>query len=293
MPTRATPTAKMTFESLRLNLLLLVVLCLSGCATAHRPYQSVSNEHLGDELAKDRVAVIEFDERGDFWEAGQIRRAENLIQKVHEPILVTYVHGWTHDARPSDGDLFAFRNFIRELNKGASGRACGVFIGWRGASVEERGLAGLASKPVALLSFWGRKKITDQMAGVPFTQTLWRLARSADLAQGHSVLIGHSFGGRIVERTLGTTAISRMHTRSAMPYNLTFLINPATESLYARQLKLALREWTSPQPAIVAIAAKDDFATGTAWPLALLRPSRIKNRDYIVPLPEGSISENQ
>jgi hypothetical protein len=270
-----------------------LVILLGSCATAHRPYHSVNDTEAQADLERDRVAVIEFDERGDYWESRQIRRAEALIRKVQAPVLVTYIHGWRHDAKPDDGDLRSFRNFIKNLNEAVDGRACGVFVGWRGASVEEGGLIGAISEPISLLSFWGRKKITDQMAGVPFAQTLWKLAETTKASDGHSILIGHSFGGRIVERTLGTTAIAQMNNGQSMPYNLTFLINPATESLYARQLKLALRQWKSNQPAIVAIAAKDDFATGTAWPIALLRPSRIRSRDYVIPLPSGTITESQ
>jgi hypothetical protein len=271
----------------------ILVILLGSCATAHRPYHSVSDDQTQADLERDRVAVIEFDERGDYWESRQIQRAATLIKKVSAPVLVTYIHGWRHDAKPDDGDLLAFRNFIKNLNEALNGRACGVYVGWRGASVEEGGLIGGISKPFSLLSFWGRKKITDQMAGVPFAQTLWTLAETTKARNGHSVLIGHSFGGRIVERTLGTTAIAQMNNGQSMPFNLTFLVNPATESLYARQLKLALREWKYEQPAIVAIAAKDDFATGKAWPLALLRPSRIRSRDYVIPLPSGSIAESQ
>ena len=177
----------------------------------------------------------------------------------------------------------SFRNFLNQLNQGSKRPVCGVFIGWRGSSVQEEGVAGLVAQPYALLSFWGRKKITDQMAGVPFNNTVWRLAKTAREHDGNSILIGHSFGGRIVERTLGPAAIAQMNNHKPMPYNLTFLINPATESLYARQLKLALRGWPkSSQPAIVALAAENDSATGQAWPFALLVPSGIRSRDYLV-----------
>ena len=95
-----------------------------------------------------------------------------------------------------------------------------------------------------------------------------------------------------MERTLGPAAIAQMNNKMAMPYDLTFLINPATESLYARQLKLALSNWTSTQPAIVMLAATDDFATGTAWPLAMHFPDGTKARDYNLPMKDHP-TENQ
>jgi hypothetical protein len=274
----------------RIARLGLAVGLLSHCATDHRSFYPGGTSQLPIQPGAAPLAVIEFDERGDYWDPGQITRADKMIRSKSAPILLTYVHGWRHDARPGDQDLVAFQNFLNQLNEGLNQKVCGVFIGWRGASVQEKGAKGLISQPAALLSFWSRKKITDQMAGVPFANTLWRLAATSKSKNGQSILIGHSFGGRIVERALGSTAIAQMNNRKPMPYNLTFLVNPATESLYARQLKLALRKWDSEQPAIVALAAKDDSATGTAWPLALDLPGGIRHRDYVL---NGKTQESQ
>ena len=272
----------------------LLIGFFSGCATEHRSYYPDGSSVIQPDADHSApVAVIEFDERGDFWDPSQVREADRIIRAKPSPILVTYVHGWRHDARESDGDLKAFRRFLHDLNEGLQQKVCGVYIGWRGASVQEEKAARWFSQPAALLSFWGRKKITDQMAGVPFTRTLWHLAASSRNRDGHSILIGHSFGGRIVEHTLGPTAIAQMNNSEPMPYNLTFLINPASESLYARQLKLALSNWKSTQPAVVALSARDDFATGKAWPPAMHKPSRIRDRDYVLNLPKPRDRESQ
>ena len=189
-------------------LLILMIGLLASCSTEHRSHYPTKNNLLPEEETNDKqgqatlasIAVIEFDERGDYWDSGQVARADKFISGKDEPILVTYVHGWRHDARRDDSDLISFRKFIKTMQDGLRKPVCGVFIGWRGASVQESGIGALFSQPSALLSFWGRKKITDQMAGVPFNNTLWRLAATAKANNGHSILIGHSFGGRIVER---------------------------------------------------------------------------------------------
>ncbi|CAN5859636.1 esterase [soil metagenome] len=263
----------------------LALILLASCSTPLRSYYDKGASLIPAEPGKAAVAVIEFDEHGDYWDAQQVARADAMISKYDNPILVTFVHGWRHDARIDDADLIAFRKFldvINQVDKASKRQVCGVYIGWRGASVQERGLDGLVGKPSAPFTFFGRKKITDQMAGVPFTNTVWNLAETTRKKDGSSILIGHSFGGRIVERTLGPAAVAQMNNRKPMPYNLTFLINPATESIYARQLKLALRNWPKNQPAIIALAAKNDFATGKAWPLALSLPNGIRSRDYLV-----------
>lgn len=265
---------------------VLVLTLLSACSTPHRSYYGEASTIIPAAKGEAAIAVIEFDERGDYWDKAQLTRADELIKPARNPILVTYVHGWRHDARPSDTDLRSFRNFVNQIAsdpiaQSSKRQVIGVFIGWRGASVQEEGITGLFGKPSALLSFWGRKKITDQMAGVPFNNTIWSLAKRTRDCRGHSILIGHSFGGRIVERTLGPAAIAQMNNGEPMPYNLTFLINPATESLYARQLKLALRDWQkTSEPAIIAIAATNDTATGRAWPPALTLPTGIRSRKY-------------
>ncbi len=278
---------------LRLAGAALALTFLSACSTPLKSYYHEESSLIPAEPGEAAVAAIEFDEHGDYWDPRQVARADAMVAKYANPILVTFVHGWRHDARINDADLIAFRKFLDEINqirKTSKRQVCGVFIGWRGASVQERGLDGVIGKPAAPFTFWGRKKITDQMAGVPFTNTVWKLAETTRKKNGSSILIGHSFGGRIVEHTLGPAAVAQMNNRKPMPYNLTFLINPATESLYARQLKLALRNWPKGQPAIIALAAKNDFATGVAWPPALKLPNGIRSRDYIV---EGVGKESQ
>ncbi|MDB6117168.1 MAG: esterase [Verrucomicrobiaceae bacterium] len=298
MFTSSRSDVKCQIPSARILLLLLAGCFLDSCATDHRSYENeraaaAKKPGTAPEPGAAPMTVIEFDERGDFWKASQAEEAEKMIKAMRRPILITYVHGWRHDARPGDNDLKNFQHFLAELNKGLPNRVCGVYIGWRGASVNEAGLAGLFSEPAAIFSFWGRKKITDQMAGVSMSSTLWNLgetARTKGNGPGHCILIGHSFGGRIVEHTLGHAAIAQMHNNKPMPYDLTFLINPAAESLYARQLKQALSKWTAEQPAIVTITARNDGPNATAWPVALHLPDGVRSRNYEL---NGKVSKTE
>src|SRR6185312_16699778 len=85
-------------------------LILSGCA-ANQPY------HAGEapsetvvtpataSTAPDiyRLAFIEFDEQGDFWDREQLRKTVQAIRFTGRPILlVTYIHGWQNNSNPSD-----------------------------------------------------------------------------------------------------------------------------------------------------------------------------------------------
>ena len=266
--------------------LLAWVLALAGCAP-HRQYQEgwpKVRVHAGEQGSNRRhLAVVELDEQGDLWDTGQLRQALAMIRATPRPLLVTYVHGWRHDARPGDADLVQFDRFIADLNreKPAGYTACGIYIGWRGSSVGESGGAGAVA---ALLSFWDRKWATDRMADIGLSRVLNQSSAAAWRRGGRSVAIGHSFGGRILERTAGISSAAQAGTLDTLKpaADLVVLVNPASESLTARKLKLALRGWTKPYPLIVAIGAPDDAATGRAWPWGYRLSPQPRTRDYTV-----------
>jgi hypothetical protein len=55
-----------------------------------------------------------------------------------------------------------------------------------------------------------------------------------------------------------------------MPADLVFLINQASESLTARQLKIALTNWpSSDPPAIVSLNSQTDQANSKIWPIGM------------------------
>lgn len=227
------------------------------------------------------LAVVEIDEQGDLWSGKEIRRAQEMIKSTPKPpILFIYVHGWQNNARPTNKDLRTFSSYLAELSKipriAQDNTVCGVFVGWRGATFPDwfdRTVVGYLPR---FASFWSRLDATNRVAGVPLTRAIGELVsatREHPIDRGVSILIGYSFGGRIVERTLGQ-ALVMQHAFSAeqdgalLPADLTILINSASESLYAREIKLALASWHAPRPAIISMTADSDIVTGAAWPFA-------------------------
>lgn len=272
---RGLPT-RVVNSKIKFLIVLPFWLLIGSCATPHTSYWAThpTLEHS----TSAPMRVIEFDENGDFWDSGQVGAAQEMLRSKRKPILITYVHGWRHDASRDDSNLQGFQTFLDTLNHGLGGRVCGVYIGWRGASVDEK--LGPLTTPAAVMTFWGRKEVTNSVAGVPLSVSLCGLSSLARDMKGHSIIIGHSFGGRIVERAIGQAIASQGSSNLPMPYDLAFLINPADESLYARQLKLALRNWSYSSPAIIVLAAKDDDATKHAWPLAMRLNNNLRSRDY-------------
>lgn len=263
--------------------LLLVALALAGCAEPNKPYWMTGHgETARAVLPRERgdfyenLAVVEIDEQGDLWSGEQIRRAREMIRATAKPpLLFVYVHGWQNNAHPTNKDLITFNWYLRQLAKNpriaAGSTVCGVFIGWRGATL--RDLKGLDYLP-RFATFWSRLDATNRVAGVPLTRAIGEIvaaAREHPVDRGVSVLLGYSFGGRVLERTLGQ-ALVMQHAFSAdqdgalLPADLTILINSASEALYAREIKLALSNWKSERPAIISITADTDLVTTYAWP---------------------------
>lgn len=276
---------------------LILIFCISAfaslsCKTQDVPYRAIW-PGVSSTISSGRVAVIELDEQGDLWDGNQIQGAINLIKEKGDgnPLLITYVHGWRNDATDETNDLKLFCGFMERLGKvkPVGMTPVGVFIGWRGSAVHEK-IKGVGPAFAMGTTFWNRKAATGRMAGIGFNRAIGQTGAAARKLGGKVVLVGHSFGGRIVERAIGNSLSSQLGLGSSFksPADLVVLVNPATESLTAREIKLALRDWKESYPLIVAITSKTDGPNKTAWPLgycvskfALQVPP---DRNYIVSL---------
>ncbi|MDF1815446.1 MAG: hypothetical protein P1V20_24815 [Verrucomicrobiales bacterium] len=169
------------------------------------------------------LRIIEFDEYGDFWNSKQLLSATKLIGKVDNstagtPVIV-FVHGWRHDADPKPrkygNDLLRFNNFLEKYASDLEsvpeaerhGDPVGIFIGWRGRTVKAPGLE--------YLSFPTRRIATNRIAAsTAFSRCMWDIRRFANRNRFKTrvVLIGHSLGGRILERVASPPAINYANT---------------------------------------------------------------------------------
>jgi len=267
--------------------LLLACVLLGGCVEPNRAYWLGSS--MRDPMAVlpsqknpkffSRLAVVELDEQGDLWSGKQITLARKMIGSTPKvPLLVVYFHGWQNNAKPTNRDLETFSTYLGKLAELPAIKKdftiCGVFMGWRGATFT----AGLDRLGIGYVprfgSFWSRLDATNRVAGVPATRAIAEIvsaARTSPRGRGVSVVIGYSFGGRILERTFGQALVSQ-HAYTAdqdgalLPADLTILINSASESLYAREIKLAMKDWHGSRPAFISITADTDMVTAVAWP---------------------------
>lgn len=287
-----------------LPVLLLVVLLalLPGC-TPVRPYWTEKGDPRvvkkpcleSPETFRRKLEVLEIDEEGDVWSSYQWDEASRMISKSEKtPLVFVYVHGWKHDARPDDSDLLGFNRFLDHMQKFIRNREVqGIYVGWRGEATD---------LPVLKeFTFWGRRSATDRVGGIPLASALWKIKQATKKrsSEGKVILIGHSFGGRTIERCVGPALLAshagsgniersiQRDPTASLPADMIILVNPASEALYCRQLKLALGGWPEDSPpGIVSLTAANDNGTGWWWRIGsnlglfFRRPLPADHREY-------------
>jgi len=283
--------------------------CLPGTAAAGRP-KPPSLETRTYQGADGRphdylMAFVEFDDQGWFWDRDQMNGLVSHLVKdrdksKQEPgrppqdyLIITYTHGWRHDARPEDTNVKCFRHLVerfdvieRKLSEAAghpSRKVVGIYIGWRGLSTE-----GVA--PWELASFWERKSTAERVGHGGVTELLvtlnelrgrWNPDRSR--AKTQLVITGHSFGGKVVYSALSQLLVRRsrqipvdegnkgfdLETATSFG-DLMVLVNPAFEgALYEPLFQSAVNRcyprWQRPISLIITSYA--DAATRLTFPM--------------------------
>ena len=170
-------------------------------------------------------------------------------------VVVAFVHGWRHNASEGSRSLLEFRQLARQLaNKLCAGvemtaddtctkrpHVFGIYLGWRGdpfALTNRRTrnvpFEALIKAP-QVLTFWNRKAAAQRVAASTMTSTILRILEAVEQAdnaltarsdspvkKAHSVVIGHSLGGLIVERAVSQAFLAKW-------LNSTKVLNEVTE----------------------------------------------------------------
>jgi hypothetical protein len=185
--------------------------------------------------------------------------------------VIAFVHGWRHDAQVGDTNVADLRfyaahaaRFLRDRCR-SDPAACGmdvtaVYVGWRGARVDERGLrdrfgaalGGFFGELSAAATLFDRKPVSEAVApaAISALRTLEAALRrpGPDGADRHNKLVvaGHSLGGNMLATGFKDDllkAVRRHRFGEAMPPvlgDLVVLINPAAEA----------SKWTAVQRAV-------------------------------------------
>lgn len=152
------------------------------------------------------VASLEYSEDGSRVSDKQFEAITAWIQKTPGPkLIVSYVHGWHHNAESTSGNYVAFpilaakiADTSQRLHFGRQEepvpKVLGIYIGWPGKSSD------------SLLSLYSRSRVADRVAKAGhLTSDLRKIqAVNAQFTQGSlggsMLVIGHSLGGRLLHQ---------------------------------------------------------------------------------------------
>jgi pimeloyl-ACP methyl ester carboxylesterase len=238
------------------------------------------------------LAFVEFDDQGELWSPPQFFHTVDLIEEANQDeygsIVFVFIHGWNNNASPKheqkkDYSLNGFKQFLAQVAKDVRVEyperprsVIGVFLAWRGQS---------AYSPFRTFTFWNRRRAATRIAsGLAVQQVLLRVIDAANLnPRSRTALIGHSFGGLLMEQALLhtlATGFQRAKTGDIdLAYDLILLLNPAAPSLLAKQLIEVLElERTQlyridsqgnryQRPIMVSVTSVADRATRVLYPI--------------------------
>jgi hypothetical protein len=163
-----------------------------------------------------KVGFVEFDDDGNPLDPNQQTKVLELIGNEKRRaaggkiITLVYVHGWKNNAaQAAPGqkakDVEKFGLALTELGYRAANHSSGepgtpivgVYIGWRGKSLKGPGW-------FTFMSYWGRRNAANRAGGAPLAAALTEVVRTtkADSESSRVVMIGHSFGARVLEHAL-------------------------------------------------------------------------------------------
>jgi hypothetical protein len=297
-------------------LLLLLSLTLASCT----PNVCHQREHIPaiSGLGSVPIYAIEFDDLGFMWAPKQLDGAVKAIQDLgsSKAVVITFIHGWKHNASSDDGNLLDFEGQLQKRQQNETKAALeagrpprpliGVFIGWRGKSLHLDPWGATAN-----LTFWTRKTAALRVGSNALTEAIFAIAKVTkdQNPQSQVVVIGHSFGGAILERALAQALVALLNQPARpgdgvetfkSPIDLAVLVNPASPAIEARLLmetlmrrktivkranKLDPSDAQFGLPLLVSITAYNDWATGYAFPFGQYPLSIPKSFAY--PFEEG------
>jgi hypothetical protein len=250
-----------------------------------------------------QLTFVEFDDRGEMFDRRQLAAAVDTITRAKatapagtQPVVAVFIHGWKNNASESSGNVWGFRQILAGLSLeykvsgGPHSPIVGVYIGWRGAVV---------SAPLLKeFTFFDRRAKSQNLPGPHMGEALVKIMQAAKGRNFDeptlSVLIGHSFGGAVLEtalsETIATLVTEAQSTRTPIrwPADLIMFLNEAQEATRSYQLIESLIanvterekclpkgvEQTMQAPAIISVSSTGDSATRVAFPAAqsLARP---------------------
>ena len=290
----------------------------SAHAIQHRHYRYTDYRDDKDKVGVGKTAdyhlsFVEFDDQGWFHDRKQMEALFSLLRGLEldekkrkgsgHVLLLLYAHGWKHNASQCDDNVICFSRLLeridileRKLNPAARRQVVGVYVGWRGLSLD--------AGPLTNVTFWTRKSTAERVGRGGVAELLARLNNyrgnrnpDRDGNKTQLVIAGHSFGGLVIYsaishalmeragrtiRVAGQADCADVEGRQRTVDGLTcydtatsfgdfvVLVNPAFEgSQYEPLFHIATNRCYRPNqwPVMITVTSSGDWATGIAFPL--------------------------
>jgi hypothetical protein len=204
----------------------LLLALIAGCAYNHKNFEQTNSPmHGSDDF------VLQVDDYGQFWDREQASKAMDRIRALSREtnvIVLTFVHGWNHNAAPDNENLKEFAASLSATRKllidptnpdsavyrmsrqNLTGKddltVVGLYIGWRGRSLPWW---------FNYTTFWGRKAAAERVGEGDLREFMHELNhvyrdRRTIRAQGVErqfmglAAIGHSFGAQVLFKAVAT-----------------------------------------------------------------------------------------
>jgi hypothetical protein len=217
-----------------------------------------------------------------------------------EVVVVVFTHGWKNNASADNEqkkNLHDFKVVMERLwaedgenqaqlsqTPGAARVTTrprsyiGVYLGWRGQAVAGDVFA----------TFWNRRDAAQRVGSSDFAETLYRIMQTAkeNSPQSRVILVGHSFGARVLEAALTNSFVSLLVPKpgtagpvgSLLPWapaDLIIYVNAATDSFRTKQMIDLMkrtqfgisRGMIENGPLFLSVTSTGDDATKVAFPL--------------------------
>src|ERR1700749_1086941 len=216
----------------------LICMTFAGCASIQPSYVTPTGpNNVLNQDSQYTLTAIEFGELGSYADssAGELKKTIDLLKSTERPLLVVFIHGWLNNA--TSGNVGDFKGFLSRLAQSKQVvehhyNVFGVYFAWPGKSLEVPYLE--------YLSFWNRKQAAERIASnggcLDAIEQLSQTPR-LHLPFAYVFLIGHSFGGLILERTVEHPLRTLQGQKNVRPpRDLALMLNPASDSILTRQL---------------------------------------------------------
>ncbi len=179
------------------------------------------------------LAFLEFDDMGEKWDqlsqpvtagdeidnttqlSNAIKVVRSAVKQDPQALIITFIHGWKHNAGPDDTNIEGFKQVLNDFfdHRYKGHRVVGIFISWRGNIVSEHW-------PVRQqFTYFNREATASRIPGPSLADALIAITTTAhekDDASHHPlvVLVGHSFGGLLLERGISQTMVDQIKTQA-------------------------------------------------------------------------------